>query len=218
MQKNIRNLVIVALLAALAFVSMLFIRFPMFIFFLTYDPKDVIIIVGGFLFGPLMAIFTIVVVSLVEMITISETGFWGLIMNIISSMAFVLPAVLIYHVKRSLFGAVAGLIVGVITVTGVMLLWNYLIVPLYTPHISRADVVPMLASIFLPFNLVKSALNAAIVMLLYKPVSVALQQAKLYQPPAEAPRGKINIWVLAISAFVILSLILFIFARGALNG
>ncbi|MCL2360750.1 MAG: ECF transporter S component [Defluviitaleaceae bacterium] len=213
MQKNLREIVISAMLAALAFVSMLLIRFPMFAPFLSYDPKDVIIIIGGFLFGPLAAIYTIVVVALVEMITISETGFWGLLMNIISSTAFVIPAVLIYRWKRNLAGAVIGLIVGVIAVTGVMLLWNYLIVPLYVPHVVRADVVPMLASVFLPFNLVKSALNAAIVMLLYKPVSVALQQAGLYQPQAAAPRGRINIWVLVISAFVVLTLILIILAE-----
>jgi len=215
MQKNIRELVIAAMLAALAFVSMLFIRFTMFADFLSYDPKDVIIIIGGFLFGPVTAICVIVVVSLVEMVTISTTGFWGLIMNIISSMSFVLPAVMIYRWKRSLAGAVIGLFIGIITVTGVMLLWNYLIVPLYMPFVTRADVVGMLATIFLSFNLVKSALNAAIVMLLYKPVSVALQQARLYQPSEAAARGKFNIWVLIISAFVILTLILIILAdRG----
>ena len=213
MQRNIKDLVVAAMLAALAFVSMLLIRFPMFAPFLSYDPKDVIIIIGGFLFGPIVALFVIVVVSFVEMITISDTALWGLVMNIISSTAFVLPAVLIYRWRRSLVGAIGGLIVGIIVVTGVMLLWNYLIVPLYMPFVTRAGVVPMLASVFLPFNLIKSGLNAAIVMLLYKPVSVALQQAGLYRTPATTTKSKINIWVLIVSAFVVLTLVLIILAE-----
>ena len=204
-----KQLTTLAMLAALAIVATIFTRFPMFAVFLSYDAKDVIIAISGFLYGPLAAICIIVVVAFVEMITISDTGYWGMLMNIISSTAFVVPAVLIYRRWRSLAGAIIGLVAGALIGTGVMLLWNYLIVPLYMPHVSRADVVPMLATIFLPFNLVKNGLNAAIVMILYKPVSLALKQAKLYQPPS-AEKAKLNIWVMLISAFVVLSLVLVI--------
>ena len=211
MQNNTKRLTTLAMLAALAIVAMLTIRVQIFAEFLTYDPKDVIIIIGGFLFGPLAVIPIIIVVSLIEM-TISGTAHWGLLMNISSSAAFVVPAVLIYRRWRNIPGAVIGLIVGIIAVTGVMLLLNYLIVPLYT-GVPRAVVVPMLVPIIMPFNLVKSALNAAIVMMLYKPVSMALKGAGLYQPMGEARR--INKWVLIISALVIIGLIIIILTRGA---
>ena len=213
MRTDTKQLTTMAMLAALAILAMIFIRFSMFAPFLTYDPKDVIIIIGGFLYGPVPALLIIVVVAFIEMITVSDTGFWGLLMNIIASTAFVIPAVLIYRRWRNLPGAIIGLIVGAITVTGVMLLWNYLIVPLYMPGVARADVIPMLVPVFLPFNAVKSALNAAIVMMLYKPVSVALKHAGLYRPSESQGSGKLNIVVLLISAFVVLSLVLVILVQ-----
>ena len=39
----------------------------------------------------------------------------------------------------------------------VMLLWNYLITPLYMTGFSRADVAALLPTLFLPFNLAKAA-------------------------------------------------------------
>ena len=212
-----KRLTTLAMLAALSLLVMFLIRFPLFLPFLTYEPKDVIIIIGGFLYGPLAAMLIIVVTSLIEMITISETGLWGLAMNIISSSALVIPAVLIYGRWRSLPGAVIGLIVGVISVVGVMLLWNYLIIPLYTPAVSRADVMPMLRPIILPFNLIKGGLNASVAMMLYKPVSMALTRAGLYKPAGDGASGKLNIWVVIISAFVVLSFVLVILVeRGVL--
>jgi len=200
------------MLSALAFVSRLLIRFPIFLPFLSYEPTDVVIIIGGYLFGPLAAMATIAIVSFMRMITVSDSGVIGMIMNIISSTGFVLPAVLIYRYRRNLFGAVFGLVVGVLVGTAVMLLWNYLIIPLYMTGVARADVVGMLVPIILPFNLIKNSLNAALVMLLYKPVSLALTRAGLYQP-SEGKAGKLNILVLIISAFAVLTLILIILAE-----
>ena len=42
-----------------------------------------------------------------------------------------------------------------------MLLWNYLITPLYTPGFTRADIAAMLPTVFLPFNLVKGEAKKA---------------------------------------------------------
>lgn len=66
--------------------------------------------------------------------------------------------------KRTLSGAVTGLISGVATMVVIMLLWNYIMVPIYnsTP---RAEVAKMLLPIFLPFNLIKGGLNTAITLL-----------------------------------------------------
>ena len=217
MQSNTKRATTLAMLAALSLISMLLIRFPMFMPFLSYDPKDVVIIIGGFMYGPLAAMLIIVVVSLVEMVTVSDTGFIGLVMNIIASASFAIPAVLIYRQWRNLKSAVIGLIVGVITVTTVMLLWNYLIVPLYMPHITREAVLGMLVPIFLPFNLVKGSLNAAIVMMLYKPVSIALNRAGLYQSQSESQpsKSRLNIWVLLVSLLAVIALVIIMFTQGA---
>ena len=49
---------------------------------------------------------------------------------------------------------------------GVMLLWNYLITPLYMVGTTRSMVAAMLPTVFLPFNLVKGGLNMALILLI----------------------------------------------------
>lgn len=178
--------------------------------FLTYDAKDVIIVLGGLMFGPIPALTMSVVLAFLEMVTHSSTGLWGMIMNALSSAAFACPAAYIYQKSRNMKGAFLGLLVGIITATLTMLLWNYLIVPLYTGW-AREAVVPLLSRVFLPFNLVKTTLNAALVILVYKPVTMALKSAKLYAPAQPtAAKGKLNIGVMLVAAFVVLSLVLLI--------
>ena len=79
-----KRLVTLAMMAAIAYAAVAFIRIPA-VSFLKYEPKDVILVITGFLFGPLDAMIVTLVVSLVEMVTISETGPIGLLMNVISS-------------------------------------------------------------------------------------------------------------------------------------
>ena len=87
MKRDTKKLTTVAMLCALAYIVMFVARIPV-VLFLKYDPKDVVIVIGGFLFGPLTSFAISAVVSLVEMITVSDTGLWGLLMNILSSCSF----------------------------------------------------------------------------------------------------------------------------------
>jgi riboflavin transporter FmnP len=59
----------------------------------------------------------------------------------------------------------------------VMLLWNYFIAPIYMGY-PREAVVELLIPVFLPFNLIKGGLNAAVTLLLYKPVLTAWRAAR----------------------------------------
>jgi len=142
--------------------------------FLTLDIKDVITVIAGLVIGPLSAVFIAVIVPFIEMITISNTGWIGLLMNVVSSLSFVLPICLIY--KRDLKSLVLGLVVGIIAMTTMMLLWNYIITPLYMkiPNMTiteiRAYVASLLLPAFAPFNLIKGVLCSVIILLLYKPV------------------------------------------------
>lgn len=184
--ERVKRMILMGLFAAIAYVVMVVGRIPV-VMFLKYDPKDVIITIGGFLFGPLSALVISFVVSVVEMFTVSDTGFIGLVMNILSTCAFACVASAIYAKRRTLRAAVIGLVAGSLTMTAVMLLWNYLITPLYLDA-SREQVAAMLIPMFLPFNLLKSGLNAALTVLLYKPLSSALKRAKLL--PASEPAGQ----------------------------
>jgi riboflavin transporter FmnP len=169
-----------ALLSAAAYIlTLLSHSIPAVEGFLRYDPADIVIVVGGFLFGPLTALLISLVVSFMEFITISNTGVIGLVMNIISTAAFACAAAFIYKRRQTMPGAVMSLAAGVVAMTVMMLLWNYIITPLYMANVSRAQVTAMLIPIFLPFNLLKGTINAAVTLLLYKPLVTALRRARL---------------------------------------
>ena len=178
-RSKVKNLTSMAMLTALAYVVMLLSKtLPQVSGFLQMDLKDTIICIGGFVFGPLSAAIISIVVAVVEMFTYSDTGIIGCIMNVLATVSFCCTAAFVYKRNHTRKGAVIGLALGVIALTGVMVLWNYLITPIYM-KIPREVVASMLPTVFLPFNLVKGGLNMAVILLLYKPVVTALRQAKL---------------------------------------
>ena len=150
-------------------------RIPV-VLFLKYDPKDIIITLGGLIWGPMTSFIVSVIVPLIEMVTTSENGVLGCIMNIISTCSFACTASVIYKKKRTLLGAVTGLVTSSLMMVLVMLLWNYLITPIYMGY-PREAVVELLVPAFLPFNLLKAGLNAGFTFLLYKPITTALRKA-----------------------------------------
>ncbi|MGI6069381.1 MAG: ECF transporter S component [Blautia sp.] len=179
-REGIKKVAQIGMLCALAYMVMVVIKIPV-IMFLKYEPKDVIIALGGFIFGPLVSLVISLVVGVVEMVTVSDTGIIGCIMNILSSAAFACIAAYVYKKEHSRKGAIKGLVYGSLVMTAIMLLWNYLITPLYMGY-PREAVTAMLVPVFLPFNLIKAGLNSAILLLIYKPVVTALRKARLISP------------------------------------
>ena len=206
---RIRKIAMTAMLCALAFVTVALIRIPV-VMFLKYDPKDVIITLGGLIFGPLTSLIVSVVVSLIEMVTISDTGIWGCIMNIVSTCAFACTATFIYKKKHTMGGALIGLVCGILTQIGVMLLWNYLITPIYMGY-PRQAVADLLVPVFLPFNALKASLNAGITFMLYKPVVIALRKTGMVENRQSGEKvGKKAIGVYILVAMVIITCVLFV--------
>lgn len=176
---NTKKLTSLAMLTAVAYVVMLLSKsLPQVSGFLQMDLKDVVICIGGFIYGPLSAAVISIVVATVEMFSVSDTGPIGCLMNIISTATFCCTAAFIYQRRHTRKGAVVALAAATIALTVVMVLWNYLITPIYQ-KIPREVVVSMLPTVFLPFNLVKGGVNMAITLLLYKPVVTALRKAGL---------------------------------------
>jgi riboflavin transporter FmnP len=120
------------------------------------------------------------------MITVSPEGPFGLLMNVVSTLAFVLPPCIVYRKHKTLVGAIVGLCIGIITVTAVMAGFNYLIVPIYRGF-PRAAVVPMLLPVFVPFNLFKATANTVLTVILFKPLVTALRKAKLIEQSLHSP-------------------------------
>ena len=209
MNNKTKKLSTLAMLSAISYLVMIVGRIPV-ILFLKYDPKDVIITIGGFIFGPLSSFIISILVSFVEMVTISDTGFIGLVMNIISTCAFACTAAYIYKKNKTLKGAIIGLLTGCISMTAIMLLWNYLITPIYLGY-PREAVAKMLIPAFLPFNLLKGGLNAAITMLFYKPLVTVLRKSNLIPESIQSEqKNKINIGVMLVSVLILITCILLV--------
>ncbi len=176
---NTKKLTSLAMLTAVAYVVMLLSKsLPQVSGFLQMDLKDVVICIGGFIYGPLSAAVISIVVAVVEMFTYSDTGPIGCLMNVLATASFCCTAAFVYQRKHTRKGAVVALAIATLVLTVVMVLWNYLITPIYM-KIPREVVVSMLPTVFLPFNLVKGGLNMAITLFLYKPVVTALRKAGL---------------------------------------
>ncbi|MDE7252169.1 MAG: ECF transporter S component [Acetatifactor sp.] len=207
MDSKTKKITTTAMLCAIAYVVVVIGRIPV-VLFLKYDPKDIIITLGGLIWGPMTSFIVSVVVSLIEMVTISENGVLGCIMNIISTCSFACTASVIYKKKRTLSGAVIGLVTGSLMMVLVMLLWNYLITPIYMGY-PREAVAKLLVPAFLPFNLLKAGLNAGFTFLLYKPVTTALRKAGYISDSQNMQSRKpIGLWL--FSGVIVITCILLI--------
>lgn len=211
--QRIRMVVTLGMLVAIAYAVMWVCKpIPKVAGILQFDFKDMVIVIGGLLYGPLAAAACSFAAALIEMVTASSTGPIGMLMNFLSTASFCVTASFIYKRRRTQMGAVVGLTAGVVVMAVVMVLWNFLITPLYLPYITREQIIPMLPTVFLPFNLVKGGLNMAAALLLYKPVVGALRAAQLV-PPSENQKGKLNVGFLLfalvlLATFIVLMLVL----------
>ena len=202
---------------AMAYVCTVLIKVP--VQFLTLDIKDSIIVLCTLLFGPISGGAVALIVPLLEFLTVSATGVYGLIMNVLSSMTFAMTAGWIYRYKKSMTGAVIGLLTGVFAVTAVMILANLFITPYYLGG-TVAQVASMIPKILLPFNAIKATLNAAIVLLFYKPISKLLKKMRVLRTEkrltgevaSTAPNStRRTIIVSTVAALVIVASLLIIF-------
>ncbi len=188
-EKNyVYRMVVMALFCALAYATMFVFRFN--VTFLTFDLKDVFLTIGGLLFGPIAAVVMSLLVALLEFITVGDTGFYGFLMNFVSSAVFTSVCALVYGYRKKLSGAVLGLVSAVVMMTGVMMIMNLLVTPLYMTNTTMGDVAKMIPTLLLPFNLTKAIFNASLVLLLYKPVSRALKVAGFKPSPARHPSAE----------------------------
>ena len=201
----------IGVFAALAYITTFICQLiPNVAGFLSLDAKDAVIAIASFVYGPLAAPIISLVVSFIEFITISSTGFWGFIMNFSASTVFSFVASLIYKYRKTFNAALVGFSAAVVLTTVVMLLLNPIIVPLYSGA-PREAVIAMIPGILLPFNFAKTLMNASLAMLLYKPAINALRRSRLI-PASQHKTGfnKTSILTLIIggvsliAAFVVL--------------
>ncbi|MCL1913692.1 MAG: ECF transporter S component [Eubacteriaceae bacterium] len=208
--KNTSKMVTLSMMAALAYIFMFVSKMLNLVFipslsFLSYDPKDIVITIAGFIYGPMSALAVSVVVAAVELVTVSTTGIIGFLMNVLSTGGFTCTAAYIYKANRTKKGANISLACAVLMLTVLMCLWNIIVTPAFM-KVPRSIVISMLLPGFIPFNILKGTLNAAFILILYKPVVGAIRKAGLLEASASDASQESNSSVLQSS--LVLGLVL----------
>ena len=189
---SIKNVTLMAMFGALAAVLMLFeVPLPFLApSFYGLDISEVPVLVGTFALGPVAgAVMELVKILVKLVLKPTSTGFVGEMANFCIGCAFVLPAGIIYKIKKTKKGAVIGMITGtaIMTVVGVIL--NALVMlpfysnfmPLDTIIAAGAAINPAISNVWTfvilavgPFNIVKGVIVSLITALVYKRVSVII--------------------------------------------
>lgn len=189
---SIKNVTLMAMFGALAAVLMLF-EVPLpFIApsFYGLDISEVPVLVGTFALGPVAGVVMELVKILVKLVLKpTSTGFVGEFANFCVGCALVLPAGIIYKIKKTKKGAVIGMAAGAVVMTIVAIVLNALIMlpfysnfmPLDTIIAAGAAINPAISNIWTfavlavgPFNTVKAVVVSLITALVYKRVSVII--------------------------------------------
>ena len=113
---GVNKMVKMAVLSALSIVLLLFVRFPIIPSapFLMYEPADVPILVGAFLFGPVEGLVMTFVVAFIQAFSVNASDGWvGFLMHMIATGTLVLIAGSIYRKFHNYKGAILALIAGI---------------------------------------------------------------------------------------------------------
>lgn len=192
-QKNhvkIWRMAMIALLSALASVLMaLSFSVPFMPSFIKLDFSELPALLAAFSIGPGAGVLVCLIKNLVNLI-FTSTGGVGELSNFLLGAAFVLPAGLIYRLKRSRAGALIASGSGALAMAVLSLPMNYFVTyPIYTKIIPISTIISMYQAIFpgvdgllaclvvfnIPFTLLKGLLNACICFAIYKPLSPYLK-------------------------------------------
>ena len=189
-----RNMVSIAMLAAVAVVLMLF-EFPLPFLppFYKIDASELPVIIGAFAMGPWAGVLIELLKVLLNLLLDgTTTAFVGEFANFLIGCSYVVPASLVYYYRKSKKNAVLGLLIGTLTCAVVGCLLNaYLLLPAYSKAF-KMDIEALIAmgtaankainSMFTfvlfataPLNILKCGLVSVITILIYKPISRILK-------------------------------------------
>ena len=189
-----RNMVSIAMLAAVAVVLMLF-EFPLPFLppFYKIDASELPVIIGAFAMGPWAgALIELLKVLLNLLMDGTTTAFVGEFANFLIGCSYVVPASLVYYYRKSKKNALLGLVLGTFTCAVVGCFLNaYLLLPAYSKafHMEIEALIAMgtaankaINSMFTfvlfataPLNILKCGLVSVFTMLVYKPISRILK-------------------------------------------
>lgn len=207
---KVKKITTIGILCALAMIVNMFAFMPLVptVTWLTYDPKDIIIVIGGFIYGPMTAFLMSGICSVLEIMFKGGT-ILDILMNMISTCSFACVAAAIYKHQHTKKGAMLGLLAGVILTVINMAIWNYIVTPIYYGMPREAVVALMLPGI-IPFNLLKAGLNAGITLFLYKSIVTILRQTHFVEESHQSSQK--NMSLALIGLFITVSMVCIILA------
>ena len=194
-KSNIRNLALIAMLAAVATALMLF-EIPLPFLappFYELDFSEVPVLIGTFAMGPLAGIaieFVKILLNFVLNGTI--TAGVGEIGNFLIGCSLIVPAGIIYNQKKTKKHAIGGMAVGTVFMAVAGCFINaYLLLPAYSTGLGipmetlvgmGTAINPAIDNVFTfvlfavgPFNLLKGIVVSVLTLLLYKRVSILIK-------------------------------------------
>ena len=203
-----------AFFTAVAYLSIYIIHFR--VQFLTFEFKNVFITIAAMLFGPLAGCVISLVSAFLEFALYSTTGFYGFLMNFISSASFSMIAALIYRGSRTQLSSYLSLGVASIASTAMMVVANLLVTPLFLGG-TVAEVLALIPKMIFPFNLIKCIANSALILLFYKPITLILRRAKMI--PGEVNNGdyfnsRTVVSIVVAAVLITVSLVVLILVLG----
>lgn len=195
--KKTKYITICGMLGALAMVLHLF-DFPVVFLapgFYKLDFSEIPVMIGAFYLGPVGGVIIEVVKILLKLVVKgTSTAFVGDLANFVVGCAFVVPASVIYHLKKTKKTALFGLVAGTIVMTTFGSLFNALyLIPAFSklygmpleaivgmgsainPAITSVSTLVLMA--VAPLNLLKGVLISFPTMVLYKRISKVLHNA-----------------------------------------
>ena len=194
-----------AISALLYTVPFLKFSLPIFPSFLEIHFDEIPAFICGFAYGPLSGVLVIVIKTLIKL-PISGTGTVGEWSDLIYSIAFILPATLIYKKHRNFKGVIIGISIGTVFQLIISMFTNvYVMIPFYLyvsdmklteakllEYMQRAN--PNITDIrwgyaflaVLPFNALKNALVIILTLLTYKPLRRVIERIANRNKEAES--------------------------------
>lgn len=187
---NVRYLTVTAMLSAVAYILM-FLDFsvPFMPSFIKMDLSELPALIGSFAMGPLCGVIVCLIKNILHLF-ITSTGGVGELSNFILSVAFVLPAGLIYKRRKSRKTALLGSLLGAVFMGIFSIVSNYwLVYPVYynfmpeeTVLAAYQAILPSMKSILqclvcfnMPFTVIKGLFSVVITFLTYKHISPILK-------------------------------------------
>lgn len=184
----------IGVMTALAVILFFVLEIPVFGSIYKLDFSNVPVLLASFSMGPVAGVITLALKVFIHLIIkgFGSTAGIGDLADFVCGLALILPASVIYTLRKNRANALMGMVIGTVAmgIAGVLMNWLVLF-PFYMEafhmdlvkiasslKIGSTDMTGILFTATLPFNLLKGALISLIVFLIYKPLSSVLHVKK----------------------------------------